>query len=131
VRPGDPGDLLLDKPTPSVYCERDRARYPSGKGVVCENPFDSIVLTALSSVFFSKIAPQNPDSLLKSCSNVRCERTLPIRRGWTSFIKRAQFTDAPAAPLVLLAGAAGTQIVPLSVWEECPDCRGEDHAVPR
>ena len=32
VRPGD----LLDKPTPSVYCERDRARYPSGKGEVCK-----------------------------------------------------------------------------------------------
>jgi hypothetical protein len=32
VRPGD----LLDKPTPSVYCEPDRARYPSGKGEVCK-----------------------------------------------------------------------------------------------
>src|ERR1019366_1754872 len=46
------------------------ARYPSGKGEVCKNPFDSIVLTALSSVFSCKIALRDPDSLLKSCSNL-------------------------------------------------------------
>jgi len=31
-----------------------------------------------------------------------------------------QFTRPAAAPLVLLAGAARTRVVPLSLWEECP-----------
>ena len=56
-----------------------RARYPSGKGEVCKNPFDSIVLTALSSFFSSRIVLLDPDSLLKSCSNSRRLATLPIR----------------------------------------------------
>ena len=69
---------LLDKPTPRLYCEGDRARYPSGKGEVCKNPFDSIVLTALSSVFFSRIALLDPDSLLKSCSNSKGQSLFPL-----------------------------------------------------
>jgi len=58
-----------------------RARYPSGKGEVCKNPFDSIVLTALSSVFSSRTALLDPDSLLKSCSDFRCPADLqPLRK---------------------------------------------------
>src|ERR1039458_4012545 len=71
------------------------ARYPSGKGEVCKNPFDSIVLTALSSVFSSKIPLLDPDSLLKSCSNFRCPTTPPTRRPEESCIAQdAQFTVA-------------------------------------
>jgi hypothetical protein len=73
------------------------ARHPSGKGEVCKNPFDSIVLTALSSVFSSRIAARNAGFFAQILLKFQMLAAPHIRLPAADSVPRA-------APLVFLAG---------------------------